>query len=636
MLSFINCDDILLHFDRVTAALGPGWTVIPEDKTACHIAYVTKRKTGADSAVDARRKPGAVGVTIASICRVEYDAALNAWSFTNNGADNSGSNYDSSTTTTGIPGCLTLDKLLTLTKGFGDGETNGKNSEESVSSIHENGTFSVSKNQSDADALLCNRDDDHKSKTRSKTNQSNLPPPPHLTHFETKLSNADIQRYSRQLILPEIGVSGQTALKSGSVLVVGAGGLGCPAGVFLAAAGVGRIGIVDYDQVEISNLHRQIAHSEDKIDVAKAESLSQACRRLNSSCKTEAIQAQISSANAMELISGYDVILDCTDNVASRYLLNDACVLNNKPLVSGSALRWEGQLTVYNHASGPCYRCIFPNPPPPETVTNCSDGGVIGVVPGIIGSLQALEAIKLLCQAGSTCSQRLLLFDGLDNSFRKIKLRNRKEDCRVCGLQPDIRHLIDYELFCGSAATDKDFSLSLLSSSDRVSVSDYHKILVNEDPHLLIDVRTGVETDICRLPTSASTIWWNLPIEELKRRTSGDEMKEALLKEFANDKLAALKSSSSSSSLSSSSSSSLPSSPNVFVACRRGNDSQIAVDLLRNLLKLVVKPPNVGDSLNFDVGSGGDGTTLESTSIRDIAGGLHAWAKRIDNNFPVY
>ena len=175
--------------------------------------------------------------------------------------------------------------------------------------------------------------------------------------------------------------------------------------------------------------------------------------------------------------------------------------------------------------------------------------------------------------------------------------------------------------------------MSLLSSSDRVSVSDYHKILVNEDPHLLIDVRTGVETDICRLPTSASTIWWNLPIEELKRRTSGDEMKEALLKEFVNDKLAALKSSSSSSSLSSSSS---PSSPNVFVACRRGNDSQIAVDLLRNLLKLVVKPPNVGDSLNIDVGSGGDGTTLASTSIRDIAGGLHAWAKRIDNNFPVY
>ena len=277
MLSFTDCDDILLHFDQVTAALGPGWTVIAEDRTACHIAHVTKRKTGADSAIDARRKPGAVGVTIASTCRVEYDAALNAWSFTNYGADYSGSNYDSSTTTTGIPGCLTLDKLLTLTKGFGDGETNGKNSEESVSSIHENVTFNVSKNQSDqsdADAL-CNGYDDHKSKTRSKTNQSNLPPPPHLTHFETKLSNADIQRYSRQLILPEIGVSGQTALKSGSVLVVGAGGLGCPAGVFLAAAGVGRIGIVDYDQVEISNLHRQIAHSEDKIDVAKAESLSQ-------------------------------------------------------------------------------------------------------------------------------------------------------------------------------------------------------------------------------------------------------------------------------------------------------------------------------------------------------------------------
>ncbi|VDI12833.1 adenylyltransferase and sulfurtransferase [Mytilus galloprovincialis] len=184
------------------------------------------------------------------------------------------------------------------------------------------------------------------------------------------LSNEQIGRYSRQLILPEIGVKGQLSLSSKSVLIVGAGGLGCPSAVYLAAAGVGRIGIVDYDEVELNNLHRQILHTEKRVGTPKSSSVASSCTQ-------------------------YDVVLDATDNVATRYLLNDACILANKPLVSGSALRFEGQLTVYNYEGGPCYRCLYPKPPPPETVTNCSDGGVLGVIPGIIGCMQALEAIKI-------------------------------------------------------------------------------------------------------------------------------------------------------------------------------------------------------------------------------------------------
>lgn len=433
--------------------------------------------------------------------------------------------------------------------------------------------------------------------------------------------------------------------------------------MFLAAAGVGKIGIVDYDVVEISNLHRQIAHSEAKVDVHKAVSLAQTCQGLNSSCEAIPHQTQISSSNALELVSKYDIVLDCTDNVATRYLLNDACILSNKTLVSGSALRWEGQLTVYNHNCGPCYRCLFPTPPPPETVTNCSDGGVVGVVPGVIGSLQALETIKILCGAGTSCSQQLLLFDGLTTSFRKIKLRNRKDDCHVCGKDPVIKKLIDYEQFCGAAASDKNFSLSLLLSSDRVSVSNYRKhFLAPDSPHLLIDVRTGVEADICRLPSGSKTSWWNLPIEDLKRRTKDDEAKKELLaelegrvkgggsktqvseakkellaelvrgsgaktqvsdqltKDVLDDAPKEVTTNALSRDSSKDASIDFPASGDplpVFVVCRRGNDSQVAVSILKALMLKSADKAAVDD-------------------IRDIVGGLHAWANRIDSSFPVY
>ncbi|XP_062584321.1 adenylyltransferase and sulfurtransferase MOCS3-like isoform X2 [Saccostrea cucullata] len=385
----------------------------------------------------------------------------------------------------------------------------------------------------------------------------------------TSLTNAEIGRYSRQLILPEIGVQGQLKLANTSVLVVGAGGLGCPAGIYLAAAGVGRIGIVDYDEVELSNLHRQILHSEGKVGVAKSSSAASACSQLNSLVQCVPYRVQLDSSNALQIIKNYDIVLDASDNVATRYLLNDACILCKKPLVSGSALRFEGQLTVYGYKDGPCYRCLYPKPPPPETVTNCSDGGVLGVIPGIIGSIQALEAIKIACEMGSSFCQKMLLFDGQEGTFRTIKLRSKQPSCIVCGDYPEITELIDYQQFCGSRADDKE----------------YKQILDSRQKHVLIDVRMPVEMEICKLPTDT----YNLPINCVGREDSLASLKSHIQSRSAGQEF-------------------FP----VYVVCRRGNDSQIAVQKLKNHFK--------SDSIHF----------------KDITGGLYAWAKHIDTNFPVY
>ncbi|ELU15781.1 hypothetical protein CAPTEDRAFT_109679, partial [Capitella teleta] len=319
------------------------------------------------------------------------------------------------------------------------------------------------------------------------------------------LDNEEIARYSRQLILPELGISGQVKLKNSRVLIIGCGGLGCPAAIYLAAAGIGCIGLVDFDEVELSNLHRQILHTERKIGSMKSASVAEACEQLNSRASCIPYHLALTSENAYQLIEKYDIVLDATDNVATRYLLNDACILTGKPLVSGSALRFEGQLTVYNHNGGPCYRCLYPKPPPPETVTNCSDGGVVGVVPGIIGSLQALEAIKLACGLPPSFSQSLLLFDAF-STFRTIKLRPKQRNCVICGESPSITKLIDYEQFCGAKATDKDAGLNVLGSKERISVQEYAEILQKKSDHMLIDVRQAVEMDICQLPAPAISI----------------------------------------------------------------------------------------------------------------------------------
>jgi adenylyltransferase/sulfurtransferase len=414
-------------------------------------------------------------------------------------------------------------------------------------------------------------------------------PTAHPSTTDRTLSNSQIARYSRQLILPEIGVAGQLSISAASVLIVGAGGLGCPAAIYLSAAGVGRLGVVDYDEVELSNLHRQILHSEGRVGVAKSASVAIACARLNSSVRYVPYHLSLSSENALDIVRQYDIVLDATDNVATRYLLNDACVLADKPLVSGSALRFEGQLTVYHHKGGPCYRCLYPKPPPPETVTNCSDGGVLGVIPGIIGSLQALEAIKIAAGMESAFSQKLLLFDGLDGSFRTIRLRARQSQCSVCGDQPSIQRLIDYEQFCGARATDKDQEQHIVSDDHRISVQEYKALVDSGAAHVLVDVRQPVELDICRLPRDAL----NIPLPDVDKDASVHQLQE---------RIAAL------------SGPAVEGSLPVVVVCRRGNDSQVAVRKLRAKLQ--------------------DGE--HSVSVLDIRGGLRAWAMLIDPQFPIY
>jgi molybdopterin/thiamine biosynthesis adenylyltransferase/rhodanese-related sulfurtransferase len=256
-------------------------------------------------------------------------------------------------------------------------------------------------------------------------------------------------RYSRHTIMPEVGEEGQLKLLDAKVLLIGAGGLGSPAAIYLAAAGVGVIGIVDFDVVDTSNLQRQIIHRLEDVDLPKVESAARAIAQLNPDVKVVGHQTQITSENAFDIISQYDVVINGSDNFPTRYLVNDACVLLGKPLVDGSIFRFEGQVTVYDTVNGgPCYRCLYPDPPPPGEVPSCAEGGVLGVLPGIIGSQQALEAIKIILGLGDTLAGRLMLFDALDHEFRELKIR-KNHDCPVCGDHPTVTELIDYQEFCG-------------------------------------------------------------------------------------------------------------------------------------------------------------------------------------------
>ncbi|KAF2360903.1 Adenylyltransferase and sulfurtransferase MOCS3/Uba4 [Trinorchestia longiramus] len=396
------------------------------------------------------------------------------------------------------------------------------------------------------------------------------------------LSHTEVARYSRQLILPELGVAGQKKLKEARVLIVGCGGLGCPSAQYLAAAGVGTLGLLDYDDVEVSNLHRQVLHSEARVGMSKVDSIIASLYSLNSNVRFEPHKLILNSVTAMPVIEAYDIVLDCTDNVATRYLLNDACVISNKPLVSGAALRFEGQLTIYHYDGGPCYRCLFPSPPPPETVTNCSDGGVVGVVPGIIGSMQGLETIKLITGVGKPLSNTMLVFDGYASVFRNVKLRPRQTNCAVCGDLPSITQLIDYVQFCGASATDKDTGVSLLTPAQRVTVKEYESIVSSGEPHVLVDVRQPVELGICVLNNTV-----NIPLKEISKPERVQEIRDAL--ESCEGR-------------------------RVICVCRRGNDSQLATVALKEALK----------------------EALPEVIVQDIAGGLTQWARVIDNSMPIY
>lgn len=422
----------------------------------------------------------------------------------------------------------------------------------------------------------------------------------------------DINRYSRQLILPEVGVTGQALLKKSSALIVGAGGLGCPAIQYLAAAGIGRIGVLDYDTIETSNLHRQVLHTESsaRLNVTKASSAAAAVQKLNSTISVVEYCTQLNRDNAAKIIEQYDVVLDGTDNIVTRYLLNDICVLLEKPLVSGSALRWEGQLTTYIYQNcdgnkGPCYRCLYPKPAPPETVTNCSDGGVIGVVPGIIGCIQALEAIKIILNLPLGYCKKLLIFDGLSGTFRCIKLREAQLDCIVCGKSPTIslNNLPNYELFCGSSANDKCLSVNLLPAERRISALEYKdKYFGRTQSHILLDVREPIELEICSFPNAINISYRVL--ENCMTKTKNEKKKIDFFGSHLNALSTALKSANQKSDLKV-----IP----VIVVCHLGNDSQKAVNFFDQFV-------------DFDL----------PVQIFDIAGGVKTWAKSVDKAFFQY
>ena len=311
-----------------------------------------------------------------------------------------------------------------------------------------------------------------------------------------QLSNEQIRRFSRHLILPEVGLAGQKKICSTSVLCIGAGGLGSPIAMYLAAAGVGKIGLLDFDTVDFSNLQRQILHETKDVGRLKTESGKEAIQGINPDTEVVLHNERITSENALDIIRPYDIVVDGTDNFPTRYLTNDACVLLKKPNVYGSIFRFEGQASVFApHLGGPCYRCLYPEPPPPGMVPSCAEGGVLGVLPGIVGCIQATEILKLALGQGTSLIGRLLLFNALDMKFRELKLR-RDTQCPVCGDNPTIKELIDYEVFCGIPQEEPADALN----ADEVTVKDMERAL--KDPSLgikVIDVREPDEYEICHV-----------------------------------------------------------------------------------------------------------------------------------------
>jgi adenylyltransferase/sulfurtransferase len=310
-----------------------------------------------------------------------------------------------------------------------------------------------------------------------------------------ELSNEEIARYSRHLIMPEVGIGGQRRLKAASVLMIGTGGLGAPTGMYLAAAGVGRIGVVDFDVVEESNLQRQIIHGTKDVGRRKIESARDRLRDINPYIEIETHETRLTSENALRLFRNYDVIVDGTDNFPTRYLVNDACVLTGKPNVYGSIFRFEGQASVFWAERGACYRCLYPEPPPPGLVPSCAEGGVLGVLPGIIGAIQANETIKILLGAEGLLVNRLLLFDAWQMKFRELKLR-KDPNCPICGTNPSINKLIDYEEFCGLKAQPAQDQPKL----EEISALELNQRLLRGDDVQVIDVREPHEYDIARIP----------------------------------------------------------------------------------------------------------------------------------------
>jgi sulfur-carrier protein adenylyltransferase/sulfurtransferase len=338
-----------------------------------------------------------------------------------------------------------------------------------------------------------------------------MPDSPRLPDWQTgadglpPLSPGELLRYGRHLILPEVGLDGQRRLKASSALVIGAGGLGSPVALYLAAAGVGRIGIVDFDTVDASNLQRQVLHGTAWVGRPKLDSAKARLAEVNPEVRVETHAVRLDSTNALAILGGYDVVIDGTDNFPTRYLVNDACVLLDKPNVYGSIFRFEGQASVFDARRGPCYRCLYPEPPPPGLVPSCAEGGVLGVLPGVIGSIQATEALKLLLGAGEPLVGRLVLFDALAMRFRELTLR-KDPDCPMCGAHRTIHSLIDYEAFCGLGPATEEHDVSV-----EITARELAERLARKDDLVLVDVREPGEFAIAHIAGATLVPLHSLP-----------------------------------------------------------------------------------------------------------------------------
>jgi molybdopterin/thiamine biosynthesis adenylyltransferase/rhodanese-related sulfurtransferase len=382
-----------------------------------------------------------------------------------------------------------------------------------------------------------------------------------LVPQDVPLSYEEIRRYGRHLIIPEVGMAGQRKLKAARVLVVGAGGLGSPISLYLAAAGVGHIGLVDFDRVDESNLQRQILYTTKDVKRPKLEAAKERLTAMNPHIEVETYETRLTSENALEIMKDYDVIVDGTDNFPTRYLVNDACVLLGKPNVYGSIFRFDGQVSVFDARRGPCYRCLYPEPPPPGLVPSCAEGGVLGVLPGVVGALQAMETLKLILGIGQPLIGRLLLFDGLHMSFTELKLR-KDPNCKVCDPNPSVRELIDYEAFCGVTPSAGEPSM-------HITPEELYRKLSSGEKVFLLDVREEVEYEICHLENAVL-----IPLSKLPERVNELSLTDE-----------------------------------IVAYCHTGARSSMAVKLLKD---------------------------LGFRRVRNLAGGIDAWAERIDPSMPRY
>lgn len=382
----------------------------------------------------------------------------------------------------------------------------------------------------------------------------------------TDLTHDEVLRYSRHLLIPEVGLEGQRKLKASSVLVIGTGGLGSPVAMYLAAAGVGRIGLVDYDVVEFSNLQRQIIHGSSRLNTLKVESARDRVLDINPDIQVDIYNEPFTSSNALRIAEGYDLIIDGTDNFPTRYLVNDVCVKLGIPNVYGSIFRFDGQVSVFDARRGPCYRCLFPEPPPPGTVPSCAEGGVLGVLPGIIGSLQASEGLKLLLGIGEPLVGKLLLYNALDMHFDFVKLR-KNPNCAVCSLPAEKIELIDYEAFCGVPAHDHE-EVSMESQYE-ISPNELAEQMRNGNKPRLLDVREPHELNISQIAGAELMPLGQLPAHLSELDTADD----------------------------------------FVVFCRTGSRSGRAVQLMR---------------------------LAGFRKVKNLVGGINAWARQVDPTQPVY